>query len=551
MLRSFVNHFSRNIIHRTTTRPALYRPSTTLFRPLSTLRVRDALSFRQHNVEDENAFEIVEVRGWVRTVRKQKHNIFIEVNDGSSFANLQIVMETNDEKQTLEFPESLTTGCSIVARGKLVKSIKNSNVNELLIDSHHVDHDGSATLGVRVVGVCDPETYPLQKKRHSPEFMREIAHLRPRSNTTAAMIRVRNACSMAVNEYFQNHYFYLIHAPILTSSDCEGAGEMFQVICNSHHHDENDRQKKTKKHGKIEKVENEEQKRIIIEGYISKSELENMKTGFFGTEAFLTVSAQLQAEIFASAMSRVYTFGPTFRAEMSKTNRHLAEFWMVEMEQAFADLNELMGHGEGLIKHCVKRVMERCEDDLQFFQKFYDKGLLERLQHTLDQPFKFITYTEAIEVLQRSGAKFQFPVEWGCNLQSEHEIYLSEQHFNGTPVFIVNYPRDIKPFYARVDEESHEDRKTVAAVDLVVPRLGELIGGSVREERTDVLIENMQLKGMDNIEDYKWYIDLRKYGSVPHGGFGLGFERLMMFLTGLDNIKDVIPVPRATSHLLY
>jgi asparaginyl-tRNA synthetase len=335
---------------------------------------------------------------------------------------------------------------------------------------------------------------------------------------TSAMLRIRNAATMAVHDYFQTQDFYVIHTPIITGSDCEGAGEQFQII-----------------------------ESIKPEQPINKETFHNAETNFFGSKAYLTVSGQLEAEIFASALSKVYTFGPTFRAEHSNTTRHLSEFWMIEMEMAYASLPEIIQHSTGLVKHIIRKVLERCRDDLEMFNSFVDKGLLTRLQQTLDANFSVITYTEAIKILEKSKVKFQFPVEWGRNLQSEHEVYICN-HLGG-PTFVTNYPRSIKPFYARVDD-SPVDRQTVAAVDFLVPRLGELIGGSVREERYDVLIDNMKLANLDP-EAYNWYLDLRKYGSVPHGGFGLGFERMILFLTGIENIRDVIPLPRAPGYCKF
>ena len=394
----------------------------------------------------------------------------------------------------------IQNGASIIVKGQLIKSPGKGQKTEL-----------TNLTEIKVLGECSQEHYPLQKKSHSVEFLREISHLRSRANTGAAVLRVRNTAMMAIHEYFQGKDFIQIHTPILTSSDCEGAGEQFKVIS--------------------EQTKN-----------------------FFGenVNAYLTVSGQLEAEIFASSMSKVYTFGPTFRAEDSKTSRHLAEFWMVEMEQAFIGMPQLIEHSEGMIRHAVKKVLDNCEEDIQFFNKWYKNTLLEDLKKVANNETKFVTisYTDAVELLQKdaiqkNGIKFEYPVEWGVNLHSEHEVYLCK-YFN-SPVFVTNYPKDIKPFYARVDENG----KTVSAVDLLVPDLGELIGGSVREERYDVLLQNMKEKGMKDLSNYDWYLDLRKYGTVPHGGFGLGFERLILFLTGLPNIRETIPIFRAPGYCKF
>jgi asparaginyl-tRNA synthetase len=466
---------------------------------------------------EESIDKTVTIRGWVRSFRDQKQVAFIEVNDGSCLKNAQVVLPPHMLTKYSSFVTiflticSVSFGCSIQVRGKVIKSPAKGQITEITVD----ENDANA---IKVLGTCDVSTYPLQKKNSSAEFLRNIAHLRPRTNTTSAMIRIRNVASMAIHEYFQNENFYLVNTPIITSSDCEGAGEQFQIV------------------------------ESLKEGQKLNSEtFEAMSTNFFGSKTFLTVSGQLEAEIFASAMSNVYTFGPTFRAEHSNTTRHLSEFWMVEMEMAFATLKELVQHGEGLVKHVIKKVLDRCSEDLQMFNAFHDKGLLERLTHTLETPFNVITYTQAIEILEKSGQTFKFPVNWGKNLQSEHEVYLCK-HLGG-PTFVTNYPRLIKPFYARVDD-SPSDKQTVAAVDLLVPKLGELIGGSEREERLDLLEENTKLAGL-NAETYAWYMDLRRYGSVPHGGFGLGFERLILYLTGLENIRDAIPLPRAPGYCKF
>ncbi|KAG2392218.1 hypothetical protein C9374_012470 [Naegleria lovaniensis] len=448
---------------------------------------------------EENVDRNVTIEGWVRTSRMQKNLCFIEVNDGSCNSNLQVVFDmTNTHQGTPVISHDelakIQNGASIRIRGQIIKSPGKGQKTEL-----------SNIAEIKVLGECPQEQYPLQKKGHTVEFLREISHLRSRTNTGAAVLRVRNSAMMAIHEYFQSQDFIQIHTPILTGSDCEGAGEQFKVMSEQH-------------------------------------------KDFFGEnqEVFLTVSGQLEAEIFASSMSRVYTFGPTFRAEDSRTTRHLAEFWMVEMEQAFIGLPELVQHSENMIRHAVRKVLDQCEEDIQFFNKWYKNTLFEDLKKVASNETKFvtITYTDAVELLQKDAieknrVQFKYPVEWGVNLQSEHEVYLCK-YFN-SPVFVTNYPKVIKPFYARVDENG----KTVSAVDLLVPDLGELIGGSVREERYDILLQNMKEKGMTNLQNYDWYLDLRKFGTVPHGGFGLGFERLILFLTGIPNIRETIPIYRA------
>jgi asparaginyl-tRNA synthetase len=427
----------------------------------------------------------VTVRGWVRTVRDQKAFLFIEVNDGSTLSNLQIVVDGA--------VEGLSTGASITATGHLVESPGKNQALELRASE------------VRVIGTCDPTKYPLQKKRHSFEFLRTIAHLRPRTNTQGAVLRVRNALAFATHLFFQQRGFLYIQTPIITGSDCEGGGEMFRVST-------------------LEKPTDDPEK------------------DFFGKKTYLTVSGQLEGEIMACALSDIYTFGPTFRAENSNTSRHLAEFWMIEPELAFADLKVNMECAESYLKFCVTYVLEHCREDLQFFDQFIEKGLLERLQNVVAAPFAHIPYTEAIEILKKAPKTFEFPVAWGIDLQSEHERYLAEKHCK-KPVILTDYPADIKAFYMR----ANPDGRTVAAMDILVPKIGEIIGGSQREERLDVLEQKIEKFGL-NRQDYWWYLELREYGTVPHAGFGLGFERLVLFVTGMENIRDVIPFPRFPGH---
>lgn len=430
------------------------------------------------------------VRGWVRTVRDQKSFAFIEVNDGSTLGNLQVIADASIPHYA-EAMAQLATGASVAITGELVESPGKNQALELKAKE------------IRVLGTCDPAKYPLQKKRHTFEFLRTIAHLRPRTNTQGAVLRVRNALAFATHLFFQQRGFLYVQTPIITGSDCEGGGEMFRVTT-------------------LEKPD--------------------PAKDFFGKSAYLTVSGQLEGEIVACALSDIYTFGPTFRAENSNTSRHLAEFWMIEPEMAFADLKDNMECAESYLKFCIRYVLEHCKEDLEFFDKFIENGLLTRLQHVANSPFAHIPYTEAIAILKKSGKQFEFPVEWGIDLQSEHERYLAEEHCK-KPVILTDYPTDIKSFYMR----ANADGKTVAAMDILVPKIGEIIGGSQREERLDVLEKKIEEFGLKR-EDYWWYLELREYGTVPHAGFGLGFERLVLFATGMENIRDVIPFPRFPGH---
>lgn len=438
----------------------------------------------------------VTIHGWVRTVRNQKTFAFIEVNDGSTLSNFQVIMTPNVTGYE-KLLSQLSTGCSISATGNIVESPGKGQALEMQATS------------VTLIGKCDPETYPLQKKKHTFEFLRTIAHLRPRTNTFGAVTRVRNALSFATHQFFQNRGFLYIHTPIVTGSDCEGAGKMFQVttldITNP---------LKTPE-GKIDYAQD-----------------------FFSKPTYLTVSGQLDGEIFASAMSDIYTFGPTFRAENSNTSRHLAEFWMIEPEMAFADINDNMDCAEAYLKYVLKYLLDNCQEDMEFFDKYISQGLIERLKHVVNTPFERASYTYAIRVLEKADKKFEFPVKWGLDLQSEHERYLAEEFFS-KPVIITDYPKEIKAFYMRVNG----DNKTVAAMDVLFPKIGEIVGGSQREERLDVLEAKMKELNLP-VEEYWWYLELRKYGSVPHSGFGAGFERLILFATGMENIRDVIPFPR-------
>ncbi|OPF16661.1 asparagine--tRNA ligase [Microcystis aeruginosa KW] len=430
----------------------------------------------------------VTVQGWVRTKRELKEFTFLEVNDGSSLANLQVILEPTlpDYENVLK---TISTGTAIAVSGNLVLSPGKGQNIEL------------KAAEITLYGDCPPD-YPLQKKRHSFEFLRTIAHLRARTNTLGAVMRVRNACATAIHTFFQEKGFIWVHTPIITANDCEGAGELFTVTS------------------------------------LDLKKTANFAEDFFGKRAYLTVSGQLQAEVMAMALSNVYTFGPTFRAENSNTSRHLAEFWMVEPEMAFCDLEGDQDLAEAFLKYIFKFVLENCPEDLQFFNERIDKTVLSTAENIVNSEFGRITYSEAIELLEKADRQFEFPVEWGVDLQSEHERYLAEELFK-KPVIVTNYPKTIKAFYMRLDDNN----KTVSAMDILAPKIGEIIGGSQREERLDVLIQRMQEQGM-NPDDLWWYLDLRRYGSVPHAGFGLGFERLVQFMTGMTNIRDVIPFPR-------
>ena len=446
---------------------------------------------------DPKSFDKVQVTvgGWIRTMRAQKTFGFIELNDGSYFKSLQVVFEDGIVENYKDIAKQ-NVGAALIVGGTLVYTPDAKQPIEL-----------KASV-ITVEGASTPD-YPLQKKRHSLEYLRTIAHLRPRTNTFSAVFRVRSVAAYAIHQFFQERGFVYIHTPIITASDCEGAGEMFRVT--------------TLDLNNVPKNE---------DGTVDYSK------DFFGKSANLTVSGQLNVESFAQAFGNVYTFGPTFRAENSNTQRHAAEFWMIEPEMAFADLNDYMDNAEAMIKFVIKTVLEKCPQEMEFFGKFVDNELLPRLQHVKDSDFARVSYTEAVKLLQESGAKFDYPVTWGCDLQTEHERYLTEQLFK-KPVFVTDYPKEIKAFYMR----QNDDGKTVAAADCLVPGIGEIIGGSQREERLDLLEARMHELGL-NPEDYWWYLDLRRYGTTHHAGYGLGFERLVMYLTGMSNIRDVLPHPR-------
>ena len=438
------------------------------------------------------------VKGWVRTKRGNKAVSFIALNDGSTIHNIQIVAD--NDKFEASLLSKITTGASLSIVGELVASQGKGQSVEIQASE------------IEVLGTADPETYPLQKKGHSLEFLREIAHLRPRTNTFGAIYRMRHEMSMAIHTYFHERGFYYFHAPLITASDCEGAGQMFQVT--------------TLPLNDLPRTE---------DGSIDHSQ------DFFGKPTALTVSGQLEGELAAMSMGAIYTFGPTFRAENSNTPRHLAEFWMIEPEVAFLEIEGNMDLAEDFIKHCVRWALERCADDIAFLAEHYDKELVERLKFVLDKPFKRLTYTEGIEILEaavKAGRKFEFPIYWGADMSSEHERYLVEEHFK-TPVIVTDYPKEIKSFYMKLNK----DGKTVRGMDVLFPKIGEIIGGYEREADYDKLKARAEEMGVPD-KDIWWYMDTRRYGTAPHSGFGLGFERLLLFVTGMTNIRDVIPFPR-------
>jgi asparaginyl-tRNA synthetase len=444
-----------------------------------------------------NPGDTVTVRGWIRSKRESKEFAFVDINDGSCMANIQVVIDAGLPNYDT-FIKEISTGASIEISGVLVESPAKGQRVEVKASQ------------VTIYGTADPETYPLQKKRHSFEFLRDIGHLRSRTNSLGAVFRVRNACAAAIHQFFQERGFLWVHTPIISASDCEGAGEMFNVTTLD-----------------LTKVP------LTPEGQPDYSQ------DFFGRAAYLSVSGQLEAEIMAMAFSNVYTFGPTFRAENSNTSRHLAEFWMIEPEMAFCDLQGDMDLAEAFLKYVFKYVMDTCQEDLEFFNLRIDDSVLTTAKNIINNQFERLTYTDAIKLLEKTDRQFDYPVSWGLDLQSEHERYLAEEVFK-KPVILTDYPVEIKAFYMRLND----DGKTVAAMDILAPKIGEIVGGSQREERLDVLEPRIAAQGL-NPADYWWYLDLRRYGTVPHAGFGLGFERLVQFMTGMGNIRDVIPFPRA------
>ncbi|CAM0905880.1 unnamed protein product [Alopecurus aequalis] len=457
--------------------------------------------------EDEGAAWVgkeLTVRGWVRTCRAQRTVTFVEVNDGSCLSNMQCVL--TPETEGYEQIDSIATGASVLMEGVVASSQGGKQKVELKVSK------------IIVIGECDPTSFPIQKKRVSREFLRTVAHLRPRTNTFGAVARVRNALAYATHKFFQDSGFVWVSSPIITASDCEGAGEQFYVTT---------------------LLSNSAEGGCLVNSIPSKDGRVDWSQDFFCKPAFLTVSGQLNGETYASALSDIYTFGPTFRAENSNTSRHLAEFWMIEPELAFADLNDDMACASAYLQYVVKYILENCKEDMDFFNTWIEKGIIDRLNNVVEKNFVQMSYSDAIKLLTGSNKKFEFPVKWGLDLQSEHERYITEVAFGGRPVIIRDYPKEIKAFYMR----ENDDGKTVAAMDLLVPRVGELIGGSQREERLDYLEARLDEANLDK-DSYWWYLDLRRYGSVPHAGFGLGFERLVQFATGIDNIRDAIPFPR-------
>jgi asparaginyl-tRNA synthetase len=460
----------------------------------------DRLSVKE--ARDSGAIgRLAKLQGWIRTRRDSKGGFsFLELNDGSCLANIQLIADAKLPNYESEIKQ-LSPGCSVTVEGEVKASGGGGQATEIL------------AAEVKVHGWADPEAYPLQKKRHSFEKLREWAHLRPRTNTFGAVARVRNRISRSIHDFFQEEGFLNLHTPIITASDCEGAGEMFRVTT-------------------IDPAAPPRTEAGAID----------YKQDFFERPAFLTVSGQLEGEIYATALGRIYTFGPTFRAENSNTTRHLAEFWMVEPEAAFFELEDNMALAERFLKRLCRDVLRDCAEDMAFFDEHVEKGVAARLEHIVAHEFRRLPYTEAVEILEKSGKKFEYPVAWGKDLQAEHERYLTEEKF-AEPLILYNYPAAIKPFYMKVNDDTPVDRRTVRAMDVLVPGVGEIIGGSQREDRLEVLEARMEEQGL-NKDDYWWYLDLRRFGTVPHAGFGLGLERMVQFVTGMANIRDVIPFPR-------
>ncbi|KAF9355126.1 hypothetical protein BGX34_010639 [Mortierella sp. NVP85] len=474
----------------------------------------------------------VKVQGWIRSTRQQKNVTFVEVNDGSSLKGIQAILSGGEGK-------GLVAGTSVKLEGTLVKSLGKEQAFELQVSN------------MKVIGSCDGETYPLQKKRHSFEFLREISHLRSRAKTASAILRLRGASAWGFQKFFESQEFVQVHTPLLTTHDCEGGGEVFKIA---------------PRISARAQQQAEERQRTQQSSASSSSKVTDPDTAdslalapseFFGSPTYLTVSGQLHLEIIASAISRVFTLGPVFRAEPSMTPRHLSEFWMLEAEVAFVDkLDHLLDFSEACLKETTRYLLENCQEDIEFLNTWIDKSLKSRLVQLVEEPFKRMTYTEAVDILRRSGEKFEFEPKWGHGLQSEHEKWLAGSYCKG-PVFVTDYPAGLKPFYMRKNEPSSstpttpsEDRTTVACVDLLVPGIGELMGGSLREERLDVLQRQLEEFGL-NQEEYEWYTDLRKYGTAPHGGWGIGFERYILMVTGMENVRDVIPFPRYSHHCKF
>ncbi len=446
--------------------------------------------------------ENIQIAGWVKSIRKQKNISFVDINDGSYIHSLQVILDESATTDYLQVVENIKVGCSLRIQGNLHESPGQKQPIELR---------GKI---VEIIGTCPSETYPLQKKYHSFEFLRTLAHLRPRTNTGGAVARIRSELAFATHSFFHKRGFLYLPSPIITSIDSEGAGELFQVTTLN-----------------LQNIPYGDNKSV------------QYSEDFFKSPAYLTVSGQLNAEAFALSLSDVYTFGPTFRAENSHTSRHLAEFWMIEPEMAFAALEDIQLLAEEYLKEMTKEILSHCKADIAFFEKHMDKDIQKRLNNVVESTFTVITYTEAIDLLEKASQNFVFPIKWGIDLQSEHERYLAENYFQG-PVCIINYPKDLKAFYMK----NNDDGNTVAAMDIIVPRIGEIIGGSQREDRLDVLTQKMTNQGL-SLQDYNWYLDLRRFGSAPHSGFGVGFERLIQFLTGIENIREVSAFPRSPGQI--
>lgn len=448
------------------------------------------------NTDEGYIGKSVVVCGWIKTIRKSKNICFIELNDGTSLKNLQLVIDSSSNERLFDFCSHLNIGSSIAAKGEIVKSMNENQRIELNVNN------------IELFGDCSKD-YPIQRKKQNMEYLREYPHLRLRTNTFNAVFRVRNVLAMAVHEYFQSNNYLYANTPIITASDCEGAGELFRVTT------------------------------LDIDDFSQNQYNSDIdSTDFFGKKVGLTVTGQMEAEAMACAFGKVYTFGPTFRAENSNTKRHAAEFWQIEPEIAFADLNDIINIATDVIKYVLKKVLIKCPDEIKFLTRFYDKNLFDRLVNVIENDFAILDYTDAIKLLQKSGVTFEYPVYWGCDLKSEHERYITDVIYK-KPVFITNYPKELKAFYMK----TNPDGKTVASTDLLVPGIGEIIGASQREDNFELLDKRIEELNMTK-EDYLWYLDLRKYGSVPHSGFGIGFERLVMYATGMDNIRDAIPFPR-------
>ncbi|KAG0327608.1 hypothetical protein BG004_002750, partial [Podila humilis] len=523
------------MLSATTTR--LFRTATRVIPPaLPNRTIKTILSSTEPNTP-------VKVQGWIRSTRQQKHITFMEVNDGSGLKGVQAILEGGQGK-------GLAAGTSVELEGTLVKSLGKGQALELQVSK------------LKVIGSCDGETYPLQKKRHSFEFLREISHLRSRAKTASAILRLRSASAWGFQKFFESQEFAQVHTPLLTTHDCEGGGEVFKIAPRI---SARTQQQQQQQQHQIEETTSTSSSSSPPSSSSSSSTTTTLSapapapSEFFGSPVYLTVSGQLHLEIIASALSRVYTMGPVFRAEPSMTPRHLSEFWMLEAEIAFLDnLDHLLDFSESCLKETTRYLLDTCLDDIEFLSTWVDKGLKTRLTQLVEQPFQRMTYTRAVQVLQESGIKFEFEVKWGESLQSEHEKWLAGEFCKG-PVFVTNYPASLKPFYMRKNDDSlpgldsngrgngkgkgkEEDRTTVGCVDLLVPGIGELMGGSLREERPAVLEKQLKDFGL-SLEEYQWYMDLRKFGTVPHGGWGIGFERYMLMVTGMDNVRDVIPFP--------